>query len=205
MEAFKVTVEAVVGGIIFWRAASYGAIFAAGAGVCGAGVGVCAAEGGAIPVPGERRPPSPSPHPAGRKRQEKMTKRAVVGGGRPSPELKGRVRRGTPARLSLRASVACVPPPFPLPFPPPPPRPPCVSPCVSQPAWRWAWERPVHTSLPLPPALGLRATHSGRDTDPVHCTLSTLLQYSTLSTPPAVSITVYTAICLRDSCAPTCN
>lgn len=111
MEAFKVTVEAVVGGIIFWRAASYGAIFAAGAGVCGAGVGVCAAEGGAIPVPGERRPPSPSPHPAGRKRQEKMTKRAVVGGGRPSPELKGRVRRGTPARLSLRASVACAPPP----------------------------------------------------------------------------------------------
>lgn len=65
MEAFKVTVEAVVGGIIFWRAASYGAIFAAGAGVCGAGVGVCAAEGGAIPVPGERGVLLPLPCPRG--------------------------------------------------------------------------------------------------------------------------------------------
>lgn len=62
MEAFKVTVEAVVGGIIFWRAASYGGIFAAGAGVRGAGDGEGAAEGGAIPVPGERpAPPPPLP------------------------------------------------------------------------------------------------------------------------------------------------
>lgn len=195
MEAFKVTVEAVVGGIIFWRAASYGGIFAAGAGVRGAGDGEGAAEGGAIPVPGERPAPPPPLPP---RRAQTSGKDDQESGGRrappppPSPELKGRVRRETPARPSLGASVACAPPPsFSLSLPLPP-RPPCVSPCVSQPAWRWAWERPLHTSLPLPPALGLRATHSGRDTDPVHCTHS-LHCCSTLHSPPfAVSNAVFT-------------